>query len=186
MKRIAAILALGALASSPSAAASSDRISGPALKAMDRGYGETCSLAMVPVPKGGYYPCIDFGPYRIVKEYGRVTGYVVRDGKQPFLVYRLENGRGGGFVVPGAWEHDMAAQLAIFWNETVERRGGEARLRQQHESERKAAEAFVSGLPTASITTQASASDASPIPAEAGNGGGVVEALTETTTPPAR
>jgi len=147
-----------------------------------RGHGQTCSLAMVPVRGGGYYPCVDFGPYRVVKEYGRISAYVVQDGKSPYLV--MTGGeRGAGFVVPGPWETDLPARIVMFWNDVVE--GGLERGRRARETDaqRQEAEAYIRKLtqPEEKAAPTATAAPGTPPPPAIGGpaaGGGVVEALT--------
>jgi hypothetical protein len=145
MIRSASFLTFALLAAVITPANASDGVTPLAIRAMERGYGKTCSLEMIPVARGGYYPCLDFGPYRLVKQYGRITGYVVREGKQPFLVFRTEEGL-GGFTVKGPWEADMPAKIALFWNDVVEGRGQETKASIEIENERLAAEEYVSGL----------------------------------------
>lgn len=184
MVRILAILAIGMASISAAAGGTADAVAPMALKAMERGHGQTCSLAMVPVASGGYYPCLDFGPYRIVKQYGRITGYVVREGKAPFLVYLTENGE-GGFTVRGPWETDMAAKMALFWNDVIEGRGAEMKARQERESERQAAEAYISGLnakPNPQAVPEADKPDAKASPVRnPAAGGGIREVISGTT-----
>jgi hypothetical protein len=179
MVRTTAIAAFAAASIGIPAAQAADSVTPLAMRALDRGYGKVCSLEMTPVSVGGYYPCLDFGPYRIVKQYGRVTGYVIRDGKQPFLVFRLEDGI-GGFTVKGPWETDMPARITIFWNDVVEGRGQDSKDSQDLENERQAAEAYVSGLSKKAPATAPAASPASRETASPG-GGGIIDALSGTT-----
>lgn len=191
MRRISSILVVAA-ASMIASAASADMsaiVAEMAEKILDKGYGETCSLEMVPVRSGGYYPCFDFGPYRVVKEYGRVSGYVVREGKPPYLV--MTGGeRGSGFVTPGPWETDMAARIVSYWNDVIE--GGAERLKQQaqKEAERREVEAYIRKLnetPSASVAGEPPKEPSQAIESSVGStsssvapnkaGGGIVEAI---------
>jgi hypothetical protein len=93
---------------------------------MAMGHGATCSLAMEPTRTDGYYPCVDFGPYRMVKEYGRVSGFVVGKGRKPFKVF-VSDDAGERFVVGGPWESDMAGRLALtFGTSSGPTEGGDA------------------------------------------------------------
>jgi len=145
-----------------------------------RGHGQTCSLAMVPVRGGGYYPCVDFGPYRVVKEYGRISAYVVQEGRPPYLV--MTGGeRGAGFVVSGPWETDLPARIVMFWNDVVE--GGLERGRRARETDaqRQEAEVYIRKLTQPegeAAPAPVAAPDAPPPTVGGASGGGVVEALT--------
>lgn len=111
-------------------------------KAMAKGYGTMCSLTMMPSASDGYYPCLDFGPYRYVREYQKVSAYVVGPDKKPFKVM-------GGtkadprFTIGGPWETDMAARMVAFWNDTVEGGADKAAKAHQTTKERQEAEAYV-------------------------------------------
>lgn len=108
-------------------------------QAIKRGYGGMCSLEMVPVKRGEYYPCLDFGPYRVVMQYERTTGYVVMDGKPPFLV--MSAGEGArGFLIKGPWETDMAAKILTYWNDVVQ--GGSEHRKRMEREEAARREAF--------------------------------------------
>lgn len=114
-------------------------------KAIAKGYGGMCSLAMVPVASGGYYHCIDFGPYRYVKGYEGVSAYVVQKGQPPYQVM------GGApdnpvFVIKGPWESDLPMRVISYWNEVVE--GGAERLKRAEETtgRKKAAEEYINSL----------------------------------------
>lgn len=151
-----------------------------ASKAIARGYGRTCSLTMEPVRTGGYYPCLDFGPYRIVKEYGRIRGFVVHEGSPPFQVLSYGD-RGDGFV-EGPWVIDMPARIVSFWSDVVD--GGLDRAKRSNDArtQRQAAEDYVRKL-TMPLEAETRPSPAGP-PAEAKGsapadaGGGVMDALT--------
>lgn len=114
-------------------------------KAISKGYGSMCSLAMVPVKTGGYYHCIDFGPYRYVKGYESVAAFVVQQGKAPYQVM-------GGtpqnpvFVIEGPWAQDLPMRVIAYWNDVVE--GGADKLRKAQETSgrKKAAEEYINSL----------------------------------------
>ncbi|MDW9481205.1 hypothetical protein GOB57_21405 [Sinorhizobium meliloti] len=114
-------------------------------KAISKGYGAMCSLAMVPVKTGGYYHCIDFGPYRYVKGYESVAAFVVQQGKAPYQVM-------GGtpqkpvFVIEGPWAQDLPTRVIAYWNDVVQ--GGAERLLEAQETagRKKAAEEYIGSL----------------------------------------
>ena len=114
-------------------------------KAISKGYGAMCSLAMVPVKAGGYYHCIDFGPYRYVKGYESVAAFVIQQGKAPYQVM-------GGtpqdpvFVMEGPWAQDLPMRVIAYWNNVVE--GGADKLRKAQETSgrKKAAEEYINSL----------------------------------------
>lgn len=114
-------------------------------KAIAKGYGSMCSLAMVPVKTGGYYHCIDFGPYRYVKGYESVSAFVVQQGQPP---YQVMGGTPSNpeFVIRGPWEGDLPMKVITYWNEVVE--GGAAKVRKVEETtgRKKAAEEYINSL----------------------------------------
>jgi len=184
-----AAIVFSTLVSGQAFAQQAEEVTPLALRAMERGYGGTCSLEMIPVARGGYYPCLDFGPYRIVKQYGRVTGYVVREGRAPYLVFKTEAGE-GGFVVRGPWETDMPAKIALFWNDVVEGKGAEAKAKQEIENERQAAEAFIAeqapkpaAAPSSAPAAVPSSEQQPPVrqDSKSGTGGGILDAISGTT-----
>lgn len=111
-------------------------------RALARGYGATCSLSMVPSSTDGYYPCLDFGPYRYVREYQKISAYVVGKDKKPFKIM-------GGtrsaprFVIGGPWEQDMPQRMIAFWNDIVEGGAEKAEQARQTTKEREEAEKYV-------------------------------------------
>lgn len=133
------------LAALPAYADGPDVVAEMALKAIDKGYGATCSLEMKPVRRNGYYPCLDFGPYRFVKGYGKVYGLVVQKDKEPFLVMSGPEGR-PAWLYDGPWQTDMPSRVVMFWNDTVE---GGATKRGQEEAasaEKQAAAEYIRKL----------------------------------------
>jgi hypothetical protein len=114
-------------------------------KAIAKGYGTTCNLSMQPSAEDGYYPCIDFGPYRYVREYQKVSAYVVGPGRTPFKIL-AGSAQSPQFIIGGPWEQDFAARAVLFWNDVVE--GGEIKAKEQMESSkaRKDAENYVKGM----------------------------------------
>ena len=116
-----------------------------ARSAIERGHGADCSLEMVPVDRGGYYPCLDVDPYRIVFTYGGSKVFVVQKGRKPFPIF--EGGRDTGtFIAAGPWQDDLPARLALWWADIAE--GGAQRARQAAEQsgEKIAAEEYVNRL----------------------------------------
>lgn len=88
-----------------------------AVKAIDRGYGQTCDLKAMPAAAGnGYYPCIDIGPYRFVREYSnagyRIAGYLVASG-DPFRFLET-TGATANLLIKGPWETDLLPRAVKF------------------------------------------------------------------------
>lgn len=114
-------------------------------KAISKGYGAECSLEYQLVTQGGYYPCIDFGPYRYVREYQKIVIAVVQKDKKPFPIL---SGRPteSSFIYDGPWQRDLADKMTIWWYETVD--GNKARREQeaQASSERSAAAEYIDAL----------------------------------------
>jgi len=112
------ILAAILLAALPQAAYASDAGAAGAVDtvsaALAKGYGATCSLEMQPVASGGYYPCLDIGPYRFVAEYGRTRGFVLTEGQPPFPVL-VSDAAGARFEYQGTWVQDLPARVAQWW-----------------------------------------------------------------------
>lgn len=106
--------------------------------AIAKGYGEVCSLEMVPVAASqGYYNCIQIEPYRFVEEYGRTRGFVVIPGQAPFEVF-VSDANGSRFQVQGNWVTDMPARVDAWWAETV-LGGRAAAITKQTDQDRAAA-----------------------------------------------
>lgn len=120
-------------------------VSEMAEKALARGYGATCSLEMKPVASGGYYPCLDFGPYRYVRGYGKVYGLVVQKGREPFLVMSGAPDA-PSFIYDGPWQVDMPSRIVMWWNDTVEGMAAKADAQASASAEKKAAEDYISSL----------------------------------------
>jgi hypothetical protein len=114
-------------------------------KAISKGYGSMCSLAMTPVKTGGYYHCIDFGPYRYVKAYESVAAFVVQQGKTPYQVM-------GGtpqnpvFVIEGPWVMDLPMRVIAYWNDVIEGGADRTRKTQETSGRKKAAEEYINSL----------------------------------------
>lgn len=104
-----------------------------AIKAMDRGYGSSCNLAMEISQNDAYYRCIDFGPYRVVEEYQKVSAYVVGPDMQPFKIMEGPS-KQPVFTVGGPWEQDFAMKAVSFWNEVVE--GGKSEAEHRAEAQK--------------------------------------------------
>jgi hypothetical protein len=114
-------------------------------KAIQKGYGTVCDLSMQPSTNNGYYPCIDFGPYRYVREYQKISAYVVGPGRVPFKIMGGTE-QAPTFILAGPWEQDFAARAVMFWNDVVE--GGENKAKEQMQSAKakKDAENYVKGI----------------------------------------
>jgi len=145
MKKTALALSILAACTAPAFADGPGIVVEMAAKAMAKGYGATCSLEMKPTKRNGYYPCIDFGPYRFVKGYGKVYGLVAQKGKEPFLVMS-GTPDSPAWIYDGPWQTDMPARIVMFWNDTVE--GGAAKRRNAEEAsaEQKAAADYIRKL----------------------------------------
>jgi hypothetical protein len=141
------LLLAAALAAFPVAthAAGESHVTDLARKAVDKGYGATCSLEMKPVDRGGYFPCLDFGPYRLVFSYGTVKGFVVQTGRAPFPIL---SGPADDpeFTRQGPWTTDMPARLAMWWNDVVEGGADRQADQQKRSEEERAAQDYVSKL----------------------------------------
>jgi hypothetical protein len=111
------------------------------LAALDRGHGTMCDLSNRPAPRGGYFPCVDVGPYRFVKGYGTLSAFVVVADAAPFPVFRAgENGE--EFLVRGQWMRDLAPRVAAWWSDEVgggreRREAGEATSTRLRDAERE-------------------------------------------------
>jgi hypothetical protein len=114
-------------------------------KAIAKGYGATCDLTMQPSAREGYYPCIDFGPYRYVREYQKVSAYVVGPGRVPFKIM-AGPWQSPSFILAGPWEQDFAARAVMFWNDVVEGGDNKAKDHMQSTQARKDAENYVKGI----------------------------------------
>lgn len=84
---------------------------------MDSGRYVHCGLDMQPAETAGYYRCFDFGPYRVVEDYPRLSVFVTAGG-DPFRIFAAERGR-GEFLFQGPWVSDVAPRLAKFAADTV-------------------------------------------------------------------
>jgi hypothetical protein len=114
-------------------------------KAISKGYGSLCSLAMTPVASGGYYPCIDFGPYRYVRGYENVAAFVVQKDRVPFKIMG-GTAQNPGFVIDGPWVQDLPMRMVAYWNDVIE--GGADKLKQAQETSgrKRAAEEYINSL----------------------------------------
>jgi hypothetical protein len=114
-------------------------------KAIAKGYGDMCSLEMKPVKVGGYFNCLDFGPYRYVKGYNNVSAYVVQAGKPP---YQIMGGSADNpkYLIDGPWVLDMPRRMVGYWNDVVE---GRAKLQEEKAAvaaRKSAAEDYINSL----------------------------------------
>ncbi len=91
-----------------------------ASKAIDRGYGRLCDLKAMPSRTAGYYPCVDIGPYRFVRDYAnasaRMVGYLAAGG-EPFRFVESA-GRVTTLLVSGPWETDLLPR-AVKYDEDI-------------------------------------------------------------------
>lgn len=125
-RSLTAALAAAAIWSSPCAAADPEAQSAVALamQAMGRGYGSMCSLEAVPVASGGYWRCLDVGPYRFVAEYGKVRVFVTGKDMAPFPIMESIDGV-AGYTVSGPWSQDLPRRTRAWWSDEFE--GGRQR-----------------------------------------------------------
>jgi hypothetical protein len=111
-----------------------------AVKALDRGYGQTCDLKAMPAARGGYYPCVDIGPYRFVSEYAnagfRIAGYLVAGG-EPFRFLEA-TGATANLLIKGPWETDLLPR-AVKYEDDIS--GASTERKRMMEPEAKRAEA---------------------------------------------
>lgn len=77
---------------------------------MDSGRYVRCGLDMKPSEGAGYYRCFEFGLYRVVEDYPRLSVFVTGE-DAPFRIFAAENGR-GSFLFSGPWTTDLAPRLA--------------------------------------------------------------------------
>lgn len=116
-----------------------------AQRAITMGYGAECSLEMKVVKVGGYYPCLDFGPYRIVVKYQHIAGFVVQEGFLPFKIFEGPAER-PIFVRNGPWNEDVEIQMAKWWADVID--GGSIRRSELElqSTRRTAAERYIKSL----------------------------------------
>ena len=137
--------AILAAQASPAKADDASTIVRTAKALMDSGRYARCGLDMQPAEKTGYYRCFDFGPYRIVEDYPKLSVFVTAGG-DPFRIFAAEGGR-GEFMFQGPWVADVAPRLAKYAADAVAQKGAapsqdvrrldaEARLGKVIESER--------------------------------------------------
>lgn len=138
---------------------------------MDSGRFVRCGLDMQPTDRGGYYRCFDFGPYRVVEDYPRLSVFVTAGG-DPFRIFAAEGGR-GEFLFQGPWVVDAAPRLAKFAadavagkksspSQDVRRLDAETRLGKIIEAERPKPPPEPAPLPPESPSVAASPSIAEP------------------------
>lgn len=154
------ILALVATLSGPaSAEAKGDEEAIATVRsALDRGHGGSCSLSAEPVARGGYYPCLDIGPYRFVAEYGRMRAFVLIEGQAPFPILHSQSGQ-VEFLVRGPWQDDLAERVSTWWEDEVS--GGRARREAQEQGTKRQSDAEKA---VRRFTTPSRAPDVMPAP----------------------
>ena len=108
--------------------------------AIEKGHGAECSLSGEVVSTGGYFHCLDVGPYRFVSEYGRTRAFVIVDKQPPFAIMTTENGE-PEFLVKGPWQTDLTTRVAKWWSDEIEggridRETQEATSQRQMDAER--------------------------------------------------
>jgi hypothetical protein len=153
---------------------------------MDSGRFVRCGLDMKPSESGGYYRCFEFGLYRVVEDYPRLSVFVTGE-EAPFRIFATENGR-GGFLYSGPWTVDLAPRLAKYAADVVSNKDAgastearridaEARLGRLIDSERPkpppAPEPSPEPIPQASVEPPA-AGPGRQLPPAAGNPGAPV------------
>lgn len=114
-------------------------------QAMAKGYGSMCNLEMKPVTTGGYYPCFDFGPYRYVRGYGKVTGLVIQKGKQPFPIFSGSK-TSPTFIYKGPWENDVVSRMVMWWNDNIEDGSRKAKQEAKTAENQSAAAEYINSL----------------------------------------
>lgn len=177
MTKAASTLALLAALATPAAAADgSGIVEEMAERALARGYGAMCSLDHKPVARGGYFPCLDFGPYRYVSGYGKVYGLVVQKDREPFLVMSGPKGN-ASFIFDGPWKEDMPARMVMWWNETVEGTAARHAAEEAAEAERKAAEDYIRSLRGENPPAESGNEATAHVPASAPPPGGGTEEI---------
>ncbi len=146
IRKVLAALALAIVSPAKASAVGTDTAAiDTARRAISMGYGAECSLEMKPVERGGYYPCIDIAPYRIVFLYGTVRVFVAQKDRPPFPV--MEGPQDSPvFTIDGPWTADLSARVALWWRDTVEGGARKAEEMQQQSESKKAAEAYVNKL----------------------------------------
>lgn len=115
-------------------------------RAISMGYGTECTLELEPAPGGlGYWPCVDFGPYRYIKGYGEARFAVTQEDRKPFVVAHGKNGQ-LAWLHDGPWQRDLRQRVVGWWSDVAG--GGAARA--QAEAERseaaEAAAAYIRSL----------------------------------------
>jgi hypothetical protein len=114
-------------------------------QAIAKGYGSMCNLEMKPVTTGGYYPCFDFGPYRYVRGYGKVAGYVIQKGKQPFPIFSGSK-TSPTFTFKGPWETDVVSRMVMWWNDNIEDGSRKAKQEAKANENQSAAAEYINSL----------------------------------------
>jgi hypothetical protein len=167
-------LAAGAILSAQTSAVQADDASTivrTAKALMDSGRYARCGLDMQPAEKTGYYRCFDFGPYRIVEDYPKLSVFVTAGG-DPFRVFAAEGGR-GEFLFQGPWVADVGPRLAKYAADAVAQKGAtpsqdvrrldaEARLGKVIEAERPKPPPEPDPVPSAPAAPTGSGSAAAP------------------------
>jgi hypothetical protein len=172
ISKVLAAMALVTLSPATASAADNDTTAiDTARRAISMGYGAECSLEMKPVDRGGYYPCIDIAPYRIVFLYGAVRVFVAQKDRAPFPV--MEGPQDSPvFTIDGPWTADLSARVALWWRDTVEGGAHKAEEMQQNSESKKAAEEYVNklrGKEDPKPAPQAQPAAEAPIPSDTGS-----------------
>lgn len=114
-------------------------------QAIDKGHGAMCDLEMKPVRTGGYYPCLDFGPYRYVREYNRISGYVIEKGKRPFSIFTGTREK-PIFLYDGPWTTDVVSRMVIWWNDNTGKNSDTYNKKMREQAALSAASKYISSL----------------------------------------
>lgn len=113
----ASAMSIAIAASTPAAADDAAIVARTAKALMDSGRFVRCGLDMQPTDRNGYYRCFDFGPYRVVEDYPRLSVFVTAGG-DPFRIFAAEAGR-GTFLFQGPWASDLAPRLVKYAADAV-------------------------------------------------------------------
>ena len=164
MRRIGCLVASIAMISLPAAAGDPSQAVALVHSAIAKGHGVACSLEMLPVATGGYYPCVDVGPYRVILEYGRTRAFVIIPGQAPFEIL-VSDAAGTRFQSQGVWEADFDQRVSDWWNEVV--MGGQAsNIARQAEADRAAAAGGAVETYLKSLTPSAASSEPTEVPGQ--------------------
>lgn len=121
---LALVLSLAAPASAVASDPHAQSAVNAALAAIQKGRGARCGLDANLADRGGYWDCVDIGPYRFVVEYGQVRGFVTGKDMEPFAILESRDGV-ASYTIQGPWIRDLPARVAAWWSDEFE--GGRSR-----------------------------------------------------------